>query len=114
MPGHAGFFRGISDDDRGEKVVSAAIKLAKDLSMKVVAEGVEEKGQVEFLKHEECDMIQGFYFARPMPVEDYAARLAGGTATETVTESAEEAAPAEPETSESCETPEGADGANEP
>ena len=114
----AGFFRGISDDDRGERVVSAAIQLAKDLSMKVVAEGVEEKKQVEFLKNEKCDMIQGFYFARPMPGEDYEARLAGGAANETVTESEEEtpveaSVEAPSEASEPGETPEGVDGADE-
>ena len=76
----AGFFRGISDDDRGKKVVSEAIKLAKRLSMKIVAEGVEEKDQVVFLAEEGCDMIQGYYFARPMPGEEYEARMSGETA----------------------------------
>ncbi|MBO4635639.1 MAG: EAL domain-containing protein [Clostridiales bacterium] len=73
----AGFFRDITDNDRSEIVVSEAIRLAKNLRMKTVAEGVEEKHQVDFLATEGCDMIQGYYFARPMPASDYESRLKG-------------------------------------
>ncbi len=71
----AGFFRGSEDDERSKKVVSEAIKLAKCLDMKTVAEGVEEKGQVDFLASEGCDMIQGYYYAKPMPKEEYEMRI---------------------------------------
>lgn len=71
----AGFFRDLSDDGRGEIVVSEAIKLAKSLHMKTVAEGVEEREQVEFLANEGCDMIQGFVFDKPMPGEEYQTRM---------------------------------------
>ena len=66
------FFQG--DDDgsrRGEIVVKEAIQLAKNLDMHVVAEGIEKKEQVEFLARQGCDMIQGFYFAKPMPIEEF-------------------------------------------
>ena len=43
--------------------------------MRVVAEGVEEKGQVEFLASQGCDMIQGFVFAKPMGGADYVDRM---------------------------------------
>ena len=71
----AEFFRGDLNDDRGEIVVSQALKLAKDLNMLTVAEGVEEKEQVDFLAKYGCDMIQGFYFAKPMPKEEYTKRM---------------------------------------
>lgn len=65
------FFRGDDTDKRGEVIVKETIQLAKNLQMKVVAEGIEKEEQVEFLKEAGCDMIQGFYFARPMPVNEY-------------------------------------------
>ena len=74
----AGFFRGSEDNPRTEIVVSEAIKLAKSLNMKTVAEGVEEQAQVDFLASEGCDMIQGYYYAKPMPREEYETRLPGG------------------------------------
>ena len=71
----AEFFRGENAGERGKIVVSEAIRLAKDLNMRVVAEGVEEKGQVEFLASQGCDMIQGFVFAKPMGGADYVDRM---------------------------------------
>lgn len=71
----AGFFRGDKAGDRGHIVVSETIKLAKNLKMKTVAEGVDEKEQVEFLASQGCDLIQGYYFAKPMPKAEYAAKL---------------------------------------
>ncbi|MGN0649451.1 MAG: EAL domain-containing protein [Oscillospiraceae bacterium] len=67
----AEFFRGDNANSRGEVVVSEAIKLAKSLDMRIVAEGVEKKEQVDFLARNGCDMIQGFYFAKPMPIGDF-------------------------------------------
>ncbi len=71
----AEFFRGDSSDERAKIVVSEAIKLGKSLDMHIVAEGVEIKEQVDFLAGEGCDMIQGYYFAKPMPKEEYEARM---------------------------------------
>ncbi|MBQ4485797.1 MAG: EAL domain-containing protein [Oscillospiraceae bacterium] len=68
----AEFFRGEqAGTDRGEIVVSEAIRLAKSLDMRTVAEGVEVKEQVELLASLGCDMIQGYYYAKPMPSADY-------------------------------------------
>ena len=69
----AGFFRGEKDNKRTEIVVSEALHLAKKLNMTTVAEGVEDKYQVDFLAAEGCSMIQGFYYAKPMPKEEYEA-----------------------------------------
>ena len=71
----ADFFRNDDGDGRGQIVVSEAIKLAKNLNMKTVAEGVEEKSQVDFLAEQGCDMIQGFYFAKPMPIEEFELKM---------------------------------------
>ena len=71
----AGFFRGKDDDERTKIVVSEAIHLAKRLEMKTVAEGVEEKKHVDFLADEECDMIQGYYYSKPLPKAEFEERM---------------------------------------
>ncbi|HAG69942.1 MAG TPA: hypothetical protein DCL38_08210, partial [Lachnospiraceae bacterium] len=71
----AEFFRGGSGDGRGEIVVSEAIRLGKLLNMQIVAEGVEAREQVDFLAGQDCDMIQGYYYAKPMPGNEYMERL---------------------------------------
>ena len=68
----AEFFSGDLNNSRGEIVVSEALKIAKNLEMLTVAEGVEAKAQVDFLAKNGCDMIQGFYFAKPMLRDEYA------------------------------------------
>ena len=71
----AGFFRGENDNDRAEIVVSEALQLARKLNMTTVAEGVEDQSQVDFLAAEGCNMIQGYYYAKPMPKEEYESRI---------------------------------------
>lgn len=58
-----------SEVDKG--VIASILFLGKRLEMKVVAEGVEDKEQLDFLKHNECDMIQGFLFSEPVPQEKF-------------------------------------------
>ena len=65
------FFEGNTIEKRSEIVIKEAIQLAKHLSMKVVAEGIEKEEQVNFLSEQGCDMIQGYYFAKPMPVDEF-------------------------------------------
>ena len=67
----ADFFRGVDSVDRGMLIVSEVIDLAKKLNMKIVAEGIESREQVDFLAEQECDLIQGYYFAKPMPIEEF-------------------------------------------
>ena len=75
----ADFFRGAAaDTERGDIVVSETIRLAKSLHMRTVAEGVEVRDQVEFLAKQGCDMIQGYYFAKPMPADEYRQRMIQG------------------------------------
>ena len=74
----AGFFSGDKADGRAEIVVSEALQLARKLNMTTVAEGVEEQAQVDFLAAEGCSMIQGYYYAKPMPKEEYELRITPG------------------------------------
>ena len=62
-------------DDESKHIVSTLISLSHDLGKNVVSEGIETQEQVQFLRDRRCDMIQGFYYSRPMPKEDYWKRL---------------------------------------
>ncbi len=53
-----------------EAIVKSVVSLAQTLGLKVIAEGVETKEQFEYLKNIHCDMLQGYYFARPMYLKD--------------------------------------------
>lgn len=59
------------DQERGRQVIRHTIALAHGLGMEVLAEGVEEKEQVDILKGMDCDEIQGFYYSRPLPYEEF-------------------------------------------
>ena len=56
---------------RGDRMLVHTIALAKELGIKVVAEGVEEKSQVEFLLDQDCDAIQGYYYSKPLPYNEF-------------------------------------------
>ncbi|MDO4275844.1 MAG: EAL domain-containing protein [Eubacteriales bacterium] len=60
-----------STSPRGKVVIESMIHLARALSITTVAEGIENEVQLEFLKRIKCDIGQGFYFAKPMPVEEF-------------------------------------------
>jgi len=63
------------ENEKVKNVVDSVITMAKKLNMRVVAEGVERKEELEMLKKLSCDLIQGFYFDRPIPLEDFKKRL---------------------------------------
>lgn len=64
------FIRDIPDEKDGVVLVKTIIQLAKSLGIKVIAEGVENIEQMEFLAHKECDEIQGYFISRPLPREE--------------------------------------------
>lgn len=64
------FIHGIPTDPDSTAIAVSIVTLAHSLGMKVVAEGVETAGQLEFLRHQGCDTYQGFYFSKPLPPED--------------------------------------------
>lgn len=62
--------------DRSTKIITGSIiQMVKELGYETIAEGVEEKGQYEYLKTIGCDIIQGFFFGKPMPSEKVAQLL---------------------------------------
>ena len=63
------FVDDITFDERDRKMVESIIGMAHNLGLKVVAEGVEEKAQLDILEQLQCEYIQGFYFAKPMSAE---------------------------------------------
>lgn len=68
------FLDNFDADETGQKektIVSHIISMAKDLDMEVLAEGVENKSQKDFLLSANCDMIQGYYYAKPMKLEHF-------------------------------------------
>ncbi len=64
------FIMDITQEISDAQIVETIIMMAKGLGLKVVAEGVETRAQLELLKTFECEMIQGFYYSRPLPIED--------------------------------------------
>lgn len=73
------FVRDCTFDTDDASIVTAVISLAHSLKMKVVAEGVETKEQLEFLQTQGCDVFQGYYFGRPVPADVFADRFLKGT-----------------------------------
>lgn len=65
------FFEKTGDGNRAEKIVTSVIKLANDLGMPVIAEGVETAEDMEVIKAAGCQIVQGYYYAKPMSVEDF-------------------------------------------
>ncbi|HYD82240.1 MAG TPA: EAL domain-containing protein [Paucimonas sp.] len=61
------FVRDIPGDGDDEAITTAIIAMAHSLGLSVVAEGVETEQQLQFLRGVDCDIMQGFYFAKPMP-----------------------------------------------
>ncbi len=58
-------------DPKSAAIVQAVIALAHSMELRVIAEGMDAKEQLAFLRACQCDSVQGFYFARPMPVADF-------------------------------------------
>lgn len=61
------FIQDLHKYDQSKDVVKAIIQVARNLNKMVVAEGVETKEQLEFLRLQQCDAVQGYYFSRPLP-----------------------------------------------
>ncbi len=71
-----GFVADIPQDPNDVAIVESIISIAKHLGFQVVAEGVETQAQVDFLVAHGCDVLQGYLFARPMPLGDWITSLA--------------------------------------
>ncbi len=60
-----------SEEENASKIIGCVVSLASSLDIYTICEGIETKEQASLLSKLGCDMAQGFYFARPMPVKDY-------------------------------------------
>jgi diguanylate cyclase (GGDEF)-like protein/PAS domain S-box-containing protein len=72
------FVRQIGNGGDDRALVTAIIKMAQSLKLRVVAEGVETRDQLTFLRAQACDEAQGYYFSRPLPAPQFAALLETG------------------------------------
>jgi EAL domain-containing protein (putative c-di-GMP-specific phosphodiesterase class I) len=72
------FVRQITMAPQDTTIVSAIISMGRSLNLRVVAEGVETIGELEFLQAHQCDEAQGYYFSRPVPPEQFAKLLENG------------------------------------
>lgn len=67
------FFRESINTQRGQKIIENIISMAKELNIVILAEGIETKEQVQFLLQTSCHLIQGFYFSKPIPADEFEA-----------------------------------------
>ena len=71
-----GFLDGAGETDKAQKIVYNVIAMSKDLDIKSLTEGVENLYQYESLSRMGCELFQGYYFAKPIPIEDFEMFLA--------------------------------------
>lgn len=64
------FVDGIGNCKKDEAIIKSILSLAKNLELSVVAEGIEIDSQMNFLKENMCNHIQGYYYFRPMPAKE--------------------------------------------
>jgi len=69
------FVSGVTVNEDDDLLIKAIIAMAKGLGLSLVAEGVETDAQLAFLRQHGCDYIQGYYFSKPLPVEDFISYL---------------------------------------
>ncbi len=67
------FVMNLTDESDTQTIIRAIIALGRGLNLPVIAEGVESDQQLELLRSEECDGIQGYLIGKPLPIESYAA-----------------------------------------
>lgn len=65
------FVNDLPSDPDDVALVEAVLAMAKSLKLQVLAEGVETEEQCQYLTWRQCDLLQGFYFSRPLPVEEF-------------------------------------------
>lgn len=70
------FMDSFTENQKAAVILEAVIRMAKWMKLRVVAEGVETRQEWEYLRSMECDVVQGYYFYRPMPGEEFEELLA--------------------------------------
>ena len=69
------FIKDVCEDAQSREISRTIISLGHTLDMQVVAEGIEKRDQLEFLKREGCDEGQGFYISKPLPRTEFEALI---------------------------------------
>lgn len=72
------FIQDVTTDPSGASVVASIVDIAHNLKLEAIAEGVETQDQLEFLVANECDVVQGYLFSRPLPAAEFTDLLAEG------------------------------------
>jgi diguanylate cyclase len=70
-----GFISAVGTELKGEKLLAAIIAFAKTLEMTVVTEGIETKEQADFCTHHGCDLLQGYYYSKPIAADEFEAKF---------------------------------------
>ncbi|WP_087025384.1 putative bifunctional diguanylate cyclase/phosphodiesterase [Thaumasiovibrio subtropicus] len=69
------FIMNLENDKKDQNLVQAMVAMAKNLDLKIVAEGIESKPQITLLKAWKCDFGQGYYYAKPLPANQFTRQL---------------------------------------
>lgn len=69
------FLDSVDSSGRGGNILNSVVRMAQWLDIPVIAEGVETRNQVEFLRSIGCNWVQGFYYSKPVPVNEYEDRV---------------------------------------
>ncbi len=77
------FVRDLETDPSDAAIAESIITLGHSLGLDIVAEGVETAGQLSLLRHLNCDSIQGYYFSKAVPADDFGSMLSSGKCLET-------------------------------
>ena len=72
------FIRNIERNEKDFRLVELIVDIARYLKVPVVAEGVETENQLKLLRDAGCDLVQGYYFSRPLPADEFERKLLGG------------------------------------
>ena len=65
------FIHNLPEDTEDADITKSIIAIGKALGMKLIAEGAETEENVNFLREHECDIIQGYYFSKPLSLNDF-------------------------------------------
>jgi EAL domain-containing protein (putative c-di-GMP-specific phosphodiesterase class I) len=69
------FIRNIEHNEKDIQLVALILDIAKNLKIPVIAEGVETENQLRLLKDLGCELVQGYYFSRPLPANEFEQKM---------------------------------------
>lgn len=72
------FVKDLGTDDTIDGLTHSIIRMSKNLNLKIVAEGAENEQHIAFLKAHGCDVVQGYYYSKPLPADEFAKLLKTG------------------------------------